>query len=39
LLACGCQMRAVVAEIENAPVNSNQQERDNHDSSTSTPAL
>jgi hypothetical protein len=39
LLACGCQMKAVVAEIENAPVNSNREEWDNHGTSTSTPAL
>ena len=39
LLACGCQMKAVVAEIENAPVNTNREERDNHGTSTSTPAL
>jgi hypothetical protein len=30
LLASGCQMNAIVAEIENAPVNSNRKERDNH---------
>jgi len=39
LLACGCQMKAVVAEIENAPGNSNREERDNHGTNTSTPAL
>ena len=37
LFACDCQMKAVVAEIENTCVKSRSNERDNHATKTSSP--